>query len=81
MKFVGNATGGSRQRPRVTPAEPGAIVAARAREARDSGLHETPAQRRTTKRRIEDDGWSAIAVTADMQPVSANAHQPSGRLR
>src|SRR5262245_39793653 len=81
VEFVGDAASGSRQRARLAPAKTGAIVAARAREAGDRGVHQTPAQRRAAKRRIEDYGRSAVAITPDVQPVSTNAHQPSGSLR
>jgi len=79
VEFVGDATRRSWKRSRVAPSEAGAIVAARPRMASDSGLHETPAQRRTAKRRIEDHRRAALAVTPDVQPVIPEAYQPSGR--
>src|SRR5262245_10471955 len=79
VEFVGHAASGAWQRTRVTPAEAGAIVAARAREARDSRLHETPTQRGTAERCIEDHRRTTLAVTPDVEPVMPDAHQPSGR--
>jgi len=81
MEFVSDPSRRSWQRPRVTPAEAGAIVAARSRETRDSRLHETPAQRRAAERRIENYRRAALALTPDVQPVASDAHQPSRRLR
>ena len=81
VEFVGDPASHSWKRARVTPAEAGAIVAERAREAGHRRVHEAPAQRRAAKRCIEDDGWSAVPITPDVQPVSADADQPSGRRR
>jgi hypothetical protein len=45
-EFVNDAIERARTRRGIAPGEPGAVVSAHAREGRDPGLHERPAQRR-----------------------------------
>src|SRR5439155_7123166 len=76
---VGDAPPRPWQRIHLPPPEAAPIVDARPGRTRDRRMHEAPAQRRAAKRRIEYHRRTTIAVTPDVEPVSSNAHQSSGR--
>src|SRR6188474_1111106 len=66
-----------RHRPRgvaqVAPGESGAVVAARAREARYFGLDAAPAQGRGGDARIEDHGGRAVPFATVVKTMSSDA--------
>jgi len=78
MQLIGDAEAGPRPRTGLTPAETGSIVGAHPGHLGHLGLHLDPVQRGAGKPRLQDDGGTALAGAAEMQPVTPTSMRLPG---
>jgi hypothetical protein len=79
-ELAGDPSRRARPRAGLAPSEAGAIIGARAREARHGRLHERPADRGPGQRRIEDDDRRTLPHGDQVQAESADVDEAAGRL-